>query len=66
MKKYKFEFDKFVKDLEERSDRHRQRLEEEVGDYNEQEIKRDKARRYHEHPHNTIVYKKAIKNDKRD
>lgn len=61
MKKYRFEFDKFVKDLEKRSDKNRRRLEEEVDELDELEAKRLKARRYHEHPHNSIVYKKAPK-----
>ena len=61
MKKYRFEFDKFVKDLEKRSDKNRQRLDEELEELDEREVKRLKARRYHEHPHNSIVYKKATK-----
>ena len=61
MKKYKFEFDKFVKDLEERADRHRQQTIEEMNDLEEQETKRLRARRYHEHHHNSIVYDKGGK-----
>lgn len=56
MKKYRFEFDKFVKDLERRAQNQRDRLVEETHDFDEQETKRLKARRYHEHPHNTVVY----------
>ena len=56
MKKYQFEFDKFVKDLEDRYNRYKQRLVEETKDLDEQETKRLKARRYHEHPHNSITY----------
>ena len=56
MKKYKFEFDKFVKDLERRAKNHRDRLTEEAHDLDEQEVKRLKASRYHEHPHNSVVY----------
>ena len=56
MKKYQFEFDKFVKDLERRHERYRQRLVEEMNDENEQDAKRLKAYRYHEHPHNSITY----------
>ena len=56
MKKYQFEFDKFVKDLENRYDRYRQKLLEDSNDENEQDIKRLKAKRYHEHPHNSITY----------
>ena len=58
MKKYRFEFDKFVKDLERRADKNRRTLEEEAEFLDEQETKRLRARRYHEHPHNSIVYKK--------
>tara|TARA_B100000131_G_C17990107_1_gene562193 strand:+ start:809 stop:997 length:189 start_codon:yes stop_codon:yes gene_type:complete len=57
MKKYRFEFDKFVKDLEKRADKNRQRINEEIHDLDEQRLKRLKAARYHEHPHNQIVYK---------
>ena len=61
MKKYRFEFDKFVKDLEKRSDKNRQRLMEEMEEIDEAEIKRARIRRYQEHPHNSIVYKKSSK-----
>ena len=57
MKKYRFEFDKFVKDLEKREDKNRQKLAEESHDLDEQELKREILKRYHEHPHNTVVYK---------
>ena len=56
MKKYKFEFDKFVKDLERRAKNRLDKLHEETNDLDEQETKRLKARRYHEHPHNSVVY----------
>ena len=63
MKKYQFEFDKFVKDLERRAKNHRDRLTEETNDLDEQETKRLKAKRYHEHPHNSVVYSRKKKND---
>tara|TARA_Y100001938_G_C8049988_1_gene411150 strand:- start:959 stop:1147 length:189 start_codon:yes stop_codon:yes gene_type:complete len=56
MKKYQFEFDKFVKDLERRAKSQKERLSEESNDLDEQETKRLKAQRYHEHPHNSVVY----------
>lgn len=56
MKKYQFEFDKFVKDLERRAKNHREKLAEETNDLDEQAAKRLKAQRYHEHPHNSVVY----------
>ncbi len=56
MKKYQFEFDKFVKDLERREKNRAERLTEESQDLDEQETKRLKAKRYHEHPHNSVVY----------
>lgn len=56
MKKYKFEFDKFVKDLERRHKSRLDNLNEEINDLDEQEAKRLKAKRYHEHPHNSVVY----------
>ena len=56
MKKYRFEFDKFVRDLEKRQDKHRQQVVEENHDLDEQEVKRLKMMRYHEHRHNQIVY----------
>lgn len=61
MKKYQFEFDKFVKDLERRNERYRQKIVEETNDLEEQESKRLKAHRYHEHPHNAIVYDRKAK-----
>lgn len=64
MKKYRFEFDKFVKDLERRGDKNRQRIAEESNDLNDQELKREKLKRYHEHPHNSVVYKKKEENDR--
>ena len=56
MKKYQFEFDKFVKDLERRHMRYKEHLVEVANDEDEQEAKRLKAQRYHEHPHNSITY----------
>ena len=56
MKKYKFEFDKFVKDLERRSKNRTDKLNEEINDLDEQETKRLRLQRYHEHPHNSVVY----------
>jgi len=64
MKKYRFEFDKFVKDLEERADKNRKHLTEELQASEEAEIKRARVRRYQEHPHNSIVYKREQKNDR--
>jgi len=64
MKKYRFEFDKFVKDLEKRSDKNRQHLSEEMQGLEEVEIKRAHVRRYQEHPHNSIVYEREQKNDR--
>ena len=57
MKKYRFEFDKFVKDLEKREGNHRKRLAEEACDLDEQQLKRELLKRYHEHQHNSVVYK---------
>lgn len=61
MKKYRFEFDKFVRDLEKRLDKNRQQIVEENQELDEQEAKRLKALRYHEHRHNQIVYEQEVK-----
>ena len=61
MKKYRFEFDKFVKDLERRSENYRSRIVEKMNDLDEQELKREKFKRYHEHPHNSVTYDKGKK-----
>ena len=61
MKKYKFEFDKFVKDLEKR-----QRV---TGAENEniqedETFARQYENKYREHPHNQIKYDRKIEDDK--
>ena len=59
MKQYQFEFNKFVKDLERRAEKYRTKIVEQMNDMDEQELKREKTKRYHEHPHNTVVYNKG-------
>ena len=55
MKQYKFEFDKFVRDLEKRNQRRVENLEELMRQEEEWNI-RELVRRYREHPHNQITY----------
>ncbi len=54
MKQYKFEFDKFLKDLEERDKKHRQIIENSLGE--EDNYARQRVERYREKPQNQIVY----------
>ena len=58
MKQYQFEFNKFVKDLERRAEKYRAKIVEQTNDMDEQQLKREIAKRYHEHPHNAVVYDK--------
>jgi hypothetical protein len=55
MKQYKFEFDKFVRDLESRDQRRVEKLEE-LLEQEESWTAREFMRRYREHPHNQITY----------
>jgi hypothetical protein len=55
MKHYKFEFDKFVQDLERRNQHRVENLEEHLKQEEAWNI-RELVRRYREHPHNQITY----------
>jgi len=55
MKQYKFEFDKFVQDLERRDQQRVKNLEELMRQEEEWDI-RELVRRHKEHPHNQIRY----------
>lgn len=61
MKKYKFEFDKFVKDLEKRQ---------RVAEAEKENIQEDETyarqyeNKYREHPHNQIKYDRKTTDDK--
>ena len=55
MKQYKFEFDKFVRDLERRNQERVENLEELMKQEEAWTI-RERVRRYREHPHNQIRY----------
>jgi len=57
MKQYKFEFDKFVKDLEDRNKKHQQIIEESLIE-EENNYARKRVERYRELPQNQIVYDK--------
>ncbi len=54
MKQYKFEFDKFLKDLEERDKKHRQIIENSLEE--DDNYARKRVERYREKPQNQIVY----------
>ena len=55
MKQHKFEFDKFVRDLEERNKKHQQQIEESLIN-EEQNLARRHVEKYSELPQNQIVY----------
>tara|TARA_Y100000310_G_scaffold304244_1_gene343195 strand:+ start:289 stop:480 length:192 start_codon:yes stop_codon:yes gene_type:complete len=55
MKQYKFEFDKFVRDLERRNQSRVENLEELMKQEEAWDI-RELVKRYREHPHNQIRY----------
>ena len=63
MKQYKFEFDKFVQDLE-RRDQQRVKNLEELMRQEESWDMRERVRRYMEHPHNQIRYDQDKENVK--
>jgi hypothetical protein len=56
MKQYKFEFDKFLKDLEERDKKHRQIIENSTEEEESVNYARQRVERYREKPQNQIVY----------
>jgi len=55
MKQYKFEFEKFVKDLEERDNRHRENVEDTLIE-EQNNLARRRVERYREMPQNQVVY----------
>lgn len=55
MKQYKFEFEKFVKDLEERDNRHREDIENSLIE-EQNNLARQRVERYRELPQNQVVY----------
>jgi len=55
MKQYKFEFEKFVKDLEERDAQHREDVETSLKE-EENNLARRHVKRYREIPQNQVVY----------
>ena len=63
MKQYKFEFDKFMQDLESRNQNRVENLEELMRQEEAWNIS-ELARRYREHPHNQIRYDQDRENVK--
>ena len=63
MKQYKFEFDKFVRDLERRNQQRVENLEELTKQEETWSI-RELVRRHSEHPHNQIRYDQDKENVK--
>ena len=55
MKQYKFEFEKFVKDLEERDNRHKEDIENSLIE-EQNNLARKRVERYREIPQNQVVY----------
>jgi hypothetical protein len=64
MKQYKFEFDKFLKDLEERDKKHRQIIENSVEEKEDINYARQRVVRYREKAQNQIVYNQERSNVK--